>query len=183
MCKLCDSCAIMATLRPLFAQLGAIERSDGSAQISHGRTAAVAAVFGPGDVRAAKVGRTQGYDSTFLTKEWKKEQVSRCCTADVCLRQCVNQLCNNKKMAKLVLFPTACSQPYVPAACHTQTGTLLLEGQGGRGGHHRGRRKEQTGSSRVPACAGQAQAAVARDARLGGAGSNVIIMNDQSWTS
>lgn len=44
----------MATLRPLFAQLGAIERSDGSAQISHGRTAAVAAVFGPGDVRAAK---------------------------------------------------------------------------------------------------------------------------------
>ena len=45
----------MATLRPLFAQLGAIERSDGSAQISHGRTAALAAVFGPGDVRAAKV--------------------------------------------------------------------------------------------------------------------------------
>jgi len=44
----------MATLRPLFAQLGAIERSDGSAQISHGRTAALAAVFGPGDVRAAK---------------------------------------------------------------------------------------------------------------------------------
>ena len=45
----------MATLRPLFAQLGAIERSDGSAQISRGRTAALAAVFGPGDVRAAKV--------------------------------------------------------------------------------------------------------------------------------
>ena len=43
-------------MRPLFAQLGAIERSDGSAQVSHGRTAALAAVFGPGDVRAAKVG-------------------------------------------------------------------------------------------------------------------------------
>ena len=54
----------MATLRPLFAQLGAIERSDGSAQISHGRTAAVAAVFGPGDVRAAKVGRTLVYASS-----------------------------------------------------------------------------------------------------------------------
>ena len=52
-------------MRPLFAQLGAIERSDGSAQISHGRTAAVAAVFGPGDVRAAKVGRTDADGSDF----------------------------------------------------------------------------------------------------------------------
>ena len=37
-------------------------------------------------------------------KEWKKEQASRCPTADVCLRQSLNQLYNNQKMAKLVLF-------------------------------------------------------------------------------
>ena len=29
----------------------------------------------------------------------KKEQASSCCTADVCLRQTVNQLYNNQKMA------------------------------------------------------------------------------------
>ena len=27
-----------------------------------------------------------------IAKQWKKEQVSRCCTADVCLHQSVNQL-------------------------------------------------------------------------------------------
>ena len=32
------------------------------------------------------------------------EQASRCCTADVCLLQSVNQLNNNQRMAKLVLF-------------------------------------------------------------------------------
>ena len=37
-------------------------------------------------------------------KQWKKEQASCCCTADVCLRQSVNQLYNNKKMAKLPLL-------------------------------------------------------------------------------
>ena len=35
----------------------------------------------------------------------EKEQESRCCTADVCLHESVNQLYNNQKMAKLVLFP------------------------------------------------------------------------------
>ena len=35
----------------------------------------------------------------------EKKQASCCCTADVCLHQCVNQLYNNQKMAKLVLFP------------------------------------------------------------------------------
>ena len=35
----------------------------------------------------------------------KKEQASRCCTADVCLCMSVNQLCNNNKMAKPFFFP------------------------------------------------------------------------------
>ena len=43
-----------------------------------------------------------------LSMQWKKEQASRCCTAYVCLRQTVNQLYNNQKMAKLVLFASAC---------------------------------------------------------------------------
>ena len=43
------------------------------------------------------------------TKQWKNEQVSRCCTADVYLRQCLNEQYNNQKMAKLVFFSTACS--------------------------------------------------------------------------
>ena len=46
--------------------------------------------------------------SMMMIKEWKKEQSSCCCTADVCLRQSVNQLYNNQKMDKLVLFSTAC---------------------------------------------------------------------------
>ena len=65
----------MATLRPLFAQLGAIERSDGSAQISHGRTAALAAVFGPGDVRAAKVRSSfQRYALLLMYSLWDSRQ-------------------------------------------------------------------------------------------------------------
>ena len=42
-----------------------------------------------------------------MRKQWKKEQASCCCTGDVCLRQSLNQLYNNNKMAKLVLFSTA----------------------------------------------------------------------------
>ena len=42
--------------------------------------------------------------------QWKKEQASRCCTADVCLCQSANKLYNNQKMAKLVLFSTAWSR-------------------------------------------------------------------------
>ena len=48
--------------------------------------------------------------SHVTTKQWIKEQASRCCTADVCLHQSVNQLYNNQKMAKLVLFSAACSR-------------------------------------------------------------------------
>ena len=42
--------------------------------------------------------------------QWKTEQANRCCTADVCLHQSVNQLYNNQEMAKLVLFSTACRE-------------------------------------------------------------------------
>ena len=48
--------------------------------------------------------------SHVTTKQWIKEQASRCCTADVCLHQSVNHLYNNQKMAKLVLFSAACSR-------------------------------------------------------------------------
>ena len=41
----------------------------------------------------------------LLIKQWKKEQASHCCTPGVCLCQSVNKLCNNQKMARLVLFP------------------------------------------------------------------------------
>ena len=44
----------------------------------------------------------------LVCKQWKKEQAIRCCTADVFLCQSVNQLYNNHKMTKLVLFSTAC---------------------------------------------------------------------------
>ena len=44
-----------------------------------------------------------------MFKQWKKEQASGYCTADVCLHQSVNQLYNNNKMAILVLFSTVCS--------------------------------------------------------------------------
>ena len=44
----------------------------------------------------------------FFPSSGKKEHGSRCCTADVCLRQSVNQLYNNQKGAKVVLFSTAC---------------------------------------------------------------------------
>ena len=50
--------------------------------------------------------------SSLTIKQWKKEQASHCCTADVCLRQSVNQLYNDKKMAKLVPFSTACVTIY-----------------------------------------------------------------------
>ena len=43
---------------------------------------------------------------TLTSSSGKKEQASHCCTADVCLCQSVNQLYNNPKMAKLVLFST-----------------------------------------------------------------------------
>ena len=46
--------------------------------------------------------------SEIYNKQWKKEQVSHCCTADFCPRQSVNQLYNNQKMDKLVLFSIAC---------------------------------------------------------------------------
>ena len=39
-----------------------------------------------------------------MVKQWKKDQASRCYTADVCLCQSVNQLLNNQKMAKHVLL-------------------------------------------------------------------------------
>jgi len=41
----------------------------------------------------------------------KKEQKSRCCTADVFLGQYVNQLYSNKKWPNLFFFSTACSYP------------------------------------------------------------------------
>ena len=44
---------------------------------------------------------------SILSKQWKKEQANHYCTADVCLRQPVNQLYNNNKMAQLVLASTA----------------------------------------------------------------------------
>ena len=40
----------------------------------------------------------------YLNQAVKKEQASRFCAADVCMCQSVNQLHNNQKMAKLVLF-------------------------------------------------------------------------------
>ena len=43
--------------------------------------------------------------SNVLIKQWKKEQASRCCTADVCLCQSVNQRYNNKKLTNLFFFP------------------------------------------------------------------------------
>ena len=49
----------------------------------------------------------QAIISAVRVKEWKKEQASCCCTAYVCLGQSVNQLYNNQKMAKVVLFSIA----------------------------------------------------------------------------
>ena len=48
---------------------------------------------------------TGARDRSFMHMQWKKEQASRCCTADLCLHHSVNQL-SNQKMAKLVLFST-----------------------------------------------------------------------------
>ena len=42
--------------------------------------------------------------SSVFGRQWKKEQASRCYTADVYLCQSVNQLYNNQKMVKLALF-------------------------------------------------------------------------------
>ena len=33
-----------------------------------------------------------GGRASFKNKQWKKEQAGPCCTADICLRQSVNQL-------------------------------------------------------------------------------------------
>ena len=40
-----------------------------------------------------------------ITKQWKKEQASRCCTGDVCMRQSVNQLYNDQKSPNVFFFP------------------------------------------------------------------------------
>ena len=40
-----------------------------------------------------------------ITKQWKKEQVTRCCTADVCLGQSVNQLYKTEIRPNLFFFP------------------------------------------------------------------------------
>ena len=42
--------------------------------------------------------------SLLMGKQWKKEQASRRCTADVCLRQSVNQLYNNQKNGQTCSF-------------------------------------------------------------------------------
>ena len=61
-----------------------------------------------------------------MNKYWKKEHVSRCCTADVSLRKSVNQLYNIQNMAKLVLFSTAwswkleCLEPNEHARCSSR---------------------------------------------------------------
>ena len=52
--------------------------------------------------------RRENFYMRVLIKQWKKEQASHCCTADVCLCQSVNQLYNEQEMAKLVLLSTAC---------------------------------------------------------------------------
>ena len=49
----------------------------------------------------------------WQVEQWKKEQASRFCSADVCLRQSVNQLYNNQNMAKRVLFSTACGSRFI----------------------------------------------------------------------
>ena len=64
------------------------------------------------DDKVSNLERELGGGLSHFTKQWRKEQAIRCCTADVCLRQSVNQLYNNNKMAKLVLFSTACTSHY-----------------------------------------------------------------------
>ena len=53
------------------------------------------------------VSRPNNTNLRDMAKHWKIEPASHCCTADVCLRQSVNQLYNNQKITKLVLFFTA----------------------------------------------------------------------------
>ena len=60
-------------------------------------------------------------EKSLIGKQWKKEQGSRCCTADVCLRQSVNQLYNNQRMTKVVLFSTACL-----LACHQRNTVIRI---------------------------------------------------------
>ena len=52
-------------------------------------------------------------EESLIGKQWKKEQGSRCCTADVCLRQSVNQLYNNQRMTKVVRFPLLAHWPVI----------------------------------------------------------------------
>ena len=46
-------------------------------------------------------------ESCVSVKEWEKKQASHCSITDFGLRQSLNQLYNNHKIAKLVLFSTA----------------------------------------------------------------------------
>ena len=47
------------------------------------------------DVRLSCIPIGFRYIMCCMNKQWKKEQASRCCTADDCLRQSVNQLYTN----------------------------------------------------------------------------------------
>ena len=48
-----------------------------------------------------------------MDRQWKKEQVSLCCTADVCLRQSVNKQQPNKR-PNLFFFPLLDHVPDLP---------------------------------------------------------------------
>ena len=45
-----------------------------------------------------------GFAQSLLSKQWKKEQASRCCRADVCRRQSVNQLYNKQTNSQTCSF-------------------------------------------------------------------------------
>ena len=76
-------------------------------------TGSAESVTSPGGTRSSqRSGRTGSPSPSchgkmsqwFWSKQWKKEQASRCCTAHVCLRQSVNQLYNNQKRPNLFFF-------------------------------------------------------------------------------
>ena len=78
-----------------------------------------------------------------MSKQWKKEQSSRCCTADVFLSQPLNQLYNNQKIDKLVLFSTSCqlsvsNKPCPPphVAVDDIDGVVIVVGEGDGLGRH-----------------------------------------------
>ena len=80
--------------------------------------------------------------SSTVNKKRKKEQASRCCTADVCgLCQSVNQLYNNQNMAKLVLFSIGARSNIL--SCRLQFGARRAIGlhvqRGGQAGDYHGR--------------------------------------------